>query len=118
MKSLLTLINETKMHPMDVITKYLDAYIVGTDGHPEKTTDPTTHKTKLKYRYTVTCKRKSDIKDICDNIEKAYNEYGQEIPDSNYFKRLREMHEKAWDDNPMAPRDKRAYIDFYFDKEK
>lgn len=91
MKSLAEIIKEAKVSNLDLITKYLDAYTVvgGEKSGPSK---------NRRISYSVICKTRSDIKNICTGIWSIIAEWqGRDKPEENCIKYMTAMWESAWD---------------------
>lgn len=96
MKSLVELVNEATVNeaegtPLNLITKYLDAYtVIGGEkiGSAKN----------RRHSYLVVCKKKSDIKNICTGIWSIVAEWqGRDKPEENCIKYMTSMWENAWD---------------------
>lgn len=110
MKSLLEVITEQhKASKLDLISKYLDAYTVigGEKTGPSK---------NRRISYSVVCKSKSNIKDICTGIWSIIAEWqGRDKPEQDCIKYMTAMWESAWD-SQEGTKEIRIPFDLYEDE--
>lgn len=115
MQSIIEYLNEAKKSDLDLLTYYLDSYTVIDGGETNRI--KIDDKTVISKKYTVVCKRKSDIKDIISRIKDLYTERGndgfdEEVGDE-FFEDMQDMYEKQWDRDPVDEKDRTIYINFY-----
>lgn len=95
MKSIIECLNESASEAMKIVTKYLDAYDVISNG-----VDGTKHK------YAVVCHKRSDIEDICGNICKACDDSSSSIGS------MVKLYQKMWDNDLVEEKSRVIYIPF------
>lgn len=115
MQSIIEYLNEAKKSDLDLLTYYLDSYTVIDGGETNRI--KIDDKTVVSKKYTVVCKKKSDIKDIVSRIKDLYTERGndgfdEEVGDE-FFEDMQDMYEKQWDRDPIDEKDRTIYINFY-----
>lgn len=115
MQSIIEYLNEAKKSDLDLLTYYLDSYTVIDGGNPNRI--KIDDETVVSKKYTVVCKRKSDIKDIVSRIKDLYTERGnagfdEEVGDE-FFEDMQDMYEKQWDRDPVDEKSRTIYINFY-----
>lgn len=115
MQSIIEYLNEAKKSDLDLITYYLDPYTIISSGKPNRI--QMDGETVVSKKYTVVCKRKSDIKDIVSRIKDLYTERGndgfdEEVGDE-FFEDMQDMYEKQWDADPVDEKSRTIYINFY-----
>lgn len=115
MQSIIEYLNEAKKSDLDLLTYYLDSYTVIDDGETNRI--KIDGETVVSKKYTVVCKRKTDIKDIVSRLKDLYAERGnggfdEEVGDE-FFEDMQDMYEKQWDRDPVDEKSRTIYINFY-----
>lgn len=115
MQSIIEYLNEAKKSDLDLVTYYLDPYTILGGGKPNRI--QMDGETVVSKKYTVVCKRKSDIKDIVSRLKDLYTERGndgfdEEVGDE-FFDDMQDMYEEQWDKDPVDEKNRIIYINFY-----